>query len=478
MSLTATQRAAMRHREANDCSLVMLPNPSFWNNKNKTDEEKQEIKDRAQTLQAGIRLSYDEKVAHAEKVIRMALDLDIQGQPMVPPGPTAGVKWALSYSGGKDSTVLSHLMVFGMGLKLPHVMSNTRMEYPETLKQVTKWYAMLREWGVECHTAYPDAKPKDLWKKIGALYNSVSHRQWIANPLAFWTQEDVERYLDDNDIRPIRIPTVRGGSGCVTCMFGCHLVEKGKPNALQELAVLNPKMHAAALDDWGYRPVLDLLGIPYEKIPENFPRQPPQPYNTTHNVMPLETELAELTKAIKANTEAILAAFDHLERGQLAVGANTEALLAVLAASGNTNALEPAAAPAAAPAPAPAKKQAKATPAPAPVATPAPAAEEITEETAPTKVAAPAPVADDTPGVAPTLPDSDYPDAIEHVDVDEVYSEITKIVKAKIGSAGDNAGVIKQKWFDSIASFGVEKAADLKTQPAKLQAALKLAKAL
>jgi hypothetical protein len=171
--------------------------------------------------------------------------------------------------------------------------------------------------------------------------------------------------------------------------------------------------------------------------------------------MPLETELAELTKAVKANTEA---------------------LLAVLAASGNTSTPAPAAAPA--------KKQTKAAPAPAapvepePVATPAPVAEEITEETAPTKVAAPAPVADDTPGVAPTLPDSDYPDAIEHVDVDEVYSEITKIVKAKIGSAGENAGVIKQKWFDSIASFGVEKAADLKTQPAKLQAALKLAKAL
>jgi hypothetical protein len=178
--------------------------------------------------------------------------------------------------------------------------------------------------------------------------------------------------------------------------------------------------------------------------------------------MPLETELAELTKAVKANTEA---------------------LLAVLAASGNTSAPAPAAAPA--------KKQAKAAPAPAakvesePAPEPEPevaasvaAPEEISEETAPTKVAAPAPVVDDTPGVAPRVPDPEYPDAVEHVDVDEVYSEITKIVKAKIGGAGGNAAVIKQKWFDSIASFGVEKAADLKSQPAKLQAALKLAKAL
>ena len=182
--------------------------------------------------------------------------------------------------------------------------------------------------------------------------------------------------------------------------------------------------------------------------------------------MPLETELAELTKAVKANTEA---------------------LLAVLAASGNTSTSAPAAAPA--------KKQAKAAPAPAPsapapsapvepepapeVAAPAPepAPEEISEETAPTKVAAPAPVVDDTPGVAPRVPDPEYPDAVEHVDVDEVYSEITKIVKDKISKASDVAAM-KQKWFDSIAKLGVEKAADLKSQPAKLQTALKLAKAL
>lgn len=339
--LSVDQWWAMMEKEPHDCSLVMLPNPSFWNEKNKTEAQKAEIKLRAQTLQAGIRMSYDEKCKHAEKVIRIALDQQ-------------GVNWAVSYSGGKDSTVLSHMMVFGMGLKPPHVMSNTRMEYPETLKQVNLWYTRLREWGVECHTAYPTAKPKDLWKEIGvplwskqmgkkygdyyrsksdkipdsvpenlrgdfrklkeagakvtdkccaelkkkplakwdkehnisghftgircaesrarrlmwiqrgAVYNSVSHRQWLANPLAFWTDKDVARYLTDNDIWPIKIPTVRGGSGCVTCMFGCHLVEKGQPNTLQELAKLNPKMHKAALDDWGYREVLDLLQIPYE----------------------------------------------------------------------------------------------------------------------------------------------------------------------------------------------------------------------
>lgn len=353
--LSWEQAAAIKMRVADDCSLVMLPNPPFWNNKAKTPEEKAEIKERAQTLQAGIRMTYEQKVAHAELVIRKALDVDTSHRPMKEAGATRGVKWAVSYSGGKDSTVLSHIMTFGMGLNIPHVMSNTRMEYPETVRQVNKWYAMLRDWGVECHTAYPEAKPKDLWRKIGvplwskqmgyeyrkffrspkgrmsasvpdnlrplfvkskelglkitdqccdelkkkpmkkwnrengvsgtftgvrasesrirrmtwirmgAMYESSYHgKLWVANPLAFWTDEDVARYLDENTIRPIPIPTVRGGSGCVTCMFGCHIAAReGRPNALQELATLNPKMHAAALDEWGYREPLDLLGIPY-----------------------------------------------------------------------------------------------------------------------------------------------------------------------------------------------------------------------
>ena len=532
--LSSEQRVALKYREANDCSLVMLPNMPFWNRKAKTPEEKAEIKDRAQTLQAGIRMSYDEKVAHAELVIRKALDLDTSGQPMDPAGPTAGVKWAVSYSGGKDSTVLSHLMVFGMGLKLHHVMSNTRMEYPETLKQVTKWYAMLREWGVECHTAYPDAKPKDLWKKIGvplwskqmgkkfgdysrsktdtfsnsipdnllaafktlkdagmavtdkccselkkkplakwdkvnaigghftgvrcsesrarrlswiqvgALYNSISHRQWIANPLAFWTQEDVERYLDDNGIRPIRIPTVRGGSGCVTCMFGCHIAAKeGRPNALQELAVLNPKMHAAALDDWGYRPVLDLLGIPY--LPQDsqiFPLLPHQRYNNTDTVMSLETELAANTAALKENTAA---------------------LLAVLAASpagvpANVTPIKPAAAPASEDIEIPAKIERKAPGRPK---------------------AAAAPADDDTPSV-PAVTEPGAPPAGEHVDVDEVVAEIGEIVKQKIIAAAETGedDEVKAAWGKIREGFGVARIGELKNRPADLLKALAAAKGL
>ena len=337
MKLTTEQKAALRHREAHDCSLIMLPNPEDWNSRNKTPQQKQEIIDRAQTLQAGLRLSYEQKCVHTEKVIKKALEQD--------------VLWAVSFSGGKDSTVLSHFMVFGMGLKLPHVMSNTRMEYPETIKNVARWYERLRNAGVSCHSVFPKVRPKDLWLKFGvplwgkqtgkkfsmfnrndrdvisdsvadnlvddfrklkaaglkitdqccdelkkkplalwdrdnrigghftgvrcgesrarrlmwiqrgALYNSVGHRQWLCSPLVFWSEKDIYRYLSDNAITHERPSTLKGGSGCVTCMFGCHLQEE---NSLQHLARVNPRMHKVALDEWGYRPVLDLLNIPYE----------------------------------------------------------------------------------------------------------------------------------------------------------------------------------------------------------------------
>lgn len=145
--------AALRHTDAADCALITLPPMTWWNNSAKTEEQKAHIVSRARALAAGIRLPFDSKVEHARKIIRRALDSD--------------TKWALSYSGGKDSTVLSHLMTFDMDLRVPHVMSNTRMEYPETITMVNSWYSRLRAAGVECHAVFPDLRPEQVWKRYG-----------------------------------------------------------------------------------------------------------------------------------------------------------------------------------------------------------------------------------------------------------------------------------------------------------------------
>jgi 3'-phosphoadenosine 5'-phosphosulfate sulfotransferase (PAPS reductase)/FAD synthetase len=316
----------------------------FWNNKQKTPEQKAHIIDRAQTLQAGINRPFADKMMHARKVIRLSMEAHPE------------LKWAISYSAGRDSTTLSHLMVEDMGIRhIPHVMSNTRMEYPETLQMYKKWKAWLGERGVECHQVFPDERPKSLWARIGvplwskmlaykyrqfvssksgrmpshvpedlheqfrrakekglkiteecckhlkkipmkkwdetvgvhahftgvrcaesrarrlawitcgALYRSSKLDLWISNPLAFWTDQDVATYLKINSIEVIRPDTLSGGSGCVTCLFGSRSrALAGEKNSMQDLKTRNPKMWKEALDAWGYRPVLDELGIPYE----------------------------------------------------------------------------------------------------------------------------------------------------------------------------------------------------------------------
>lgn len=335
--------SVIQHHDPEDCSVIEMPDMEFWNNKSKTEEEKQHIVNRARTLQAGINLPYETKVKNTKKIIKRALERE-------------PVSWAVSFSGGRDSTVLSHLMVVGMGItSVPHVMSNTRMEYPETIKQCNRWYSMLRERGVDCSVAYPEERPEQLWKRIGvplwskmhaykyrkyfnspndimsdsvpenlkeqfrkakaaglkitekccdylkkkpmkkwdkerginghftgvrcsearnrrlawirkgALYYASSHYQWMCNPMAFWTEDDVERYLKENEIHMLRPDTLNGGSGCVTCMFGCiSRAQEGTLNNMQDLKKRNPKMWARALDHWGYREVLDELGVPYE----------------------------------------------------------------------------------------------------------------------------------------------------------------------------------------------------------------------
>ncbi len=125
---------------------------------------------------------------------------------------------------------------------------------------------------------------------------------------------------------------------------------------------------------------------------------------------------------------------------------------------------------------APAKKS-KPTPAPAPIAAlPDPEPEEVTDLT-PTKVAVTKSV-DDTPNVPASAPPSPgQPVAAEHVDVDEVLAQINSIVKGKL-VAGDTA--LKKAQWEKIRKdkYGVDRISELKSQPAKLLAALADAKAL
>jgi len=322
-----------------DCAMIQLEMPQGWQKRAeaKSPAEYAELENRGRVLSAGMSMSLDRKIDYSLRVIERALQVN--------------PSWAVSFSAGRDSTVLSHLIVQVFGAKIPHVMSNTRMERPEVLKQAAVWREWLGSRGTSLHMVYPSLRPGEVWHQVGlpiwskmiaskvrqfqatgneahlrsipqalhsqvrtltdagvavtdqccdrlkkdplhafdhehgigghfvgiraeearnrrmsfiqqgALYESVRHRQWIANPLIHWLRADIDTYLERNGIAP----PFTARSGCVTCMFGDHLKEEDDLNALQQLHRQNPKLWAQALHEWGYRDALDRIGMSYRE---------------------------------------------------------------------------------------------------------------------------------------------------------------------------------------------------------------------
>jgi len=122
-----------------------------WNKPNKTEAQKKELSDRGKILSARQRMPLDAKVNFAKNRIRKVIDdygLD---------------KCVISFSGGKDSTVLSHI-VLSMGYKIDHYFINTRLEYPECVKFVKEWTTKN---DVKLMTMTPKIRPTEIWEKFG-----------------------------------------------------------------------------------------------------------------------------------------------------------------------------------------------------------------------------------------------------------------------------------------------------------------------
>lgn len=111
----------------------------------------------------------------------------------------------VSFSGGKDSTVLKHI-VDSMYSDVPAVFVNTGLEYPE----IQRFVREVKAGKYDCF-----------------------------NP-------DVE----------ILRPEMR------FCMFGAHLEKE--PNRFQRMKVTHPKQYAYCMDKLGLREVLEYIGVPYE----------------------------------------------------------------------------------------------------------------------------------------------------------------------------------------------------------------------
>lgn len=114
---------------------------------------------------------------------------------------------------------------------------------------------------------------RQMWMKDGC--NGFNKKRPTSNPMAFWTEQDVLRYIKENNIE---IASVYGDivedsdgklhttgcdrTGCVFCGYGCHL-EKGK-GKFERLKETHPKIYEYIMKPTkkgglGYKTIIDWL---------------------------------------------------------------------------------------------------------------------------------------------------------------------------------------------------------------------------
>lgn len=133
---------------------------------------------------------------------------------------------------------------------------------------------------------------KREWIKSGC--NAFDTKNPTSRPLSFWTELDILHYIKEFDvpycpvygeIRVAQHDTIDGQmniidylgdyepedilettgctrTGCMFCMFGCHLEKE--PNRFQRMKVTHPKQYAYCMEQLGLKEVLEYIGVPYE----------------------------------------------------------------------------------------------------------------------------------------------------------------------------------------------------------------------
>lgn len=119
------------------------------------------------------------------------------------------------------------------------------------------------------------AARKTSWMKTGC--NGFNAKRPISKPLSFWSEQDIFKYIVDNDLKisdaygdivldenGIYRTTKCDRTGCVFCMYGCHL-EKN-PNRFQRLHETHPKIYEFCMKPissggLGMKEILEYIGI-------------------------------------------------------------------------------------------------------------------------------------------------------------------------------------------------------------------------
>lgn len=133
------------------------------------------------------------------------------------------------------------------------------------------------------------------WLRTGC--NAFDSKYPQSRPLSFWTEQDVLHYIKEYDVpycpvygeiqikRKRKANEIEGQmnlidylgdyepedvlettgcdrTGCMFCMFGCHLEKEA--NRFQRMKVTHPKQYAYCMEQLGLKEVLEYIGVPYE----------------------------------------------------------------------------------------------------------------------------------------------------------------------------------------------------------------------
>ena len=117
---------------------------------------------------------------------------------------------------------------------------------------------------------------KTAWLKNGC--NSFEAKRAISQPMSFWTEQDVLKYLKEFPYASVygdividekgKLHTTKcDRTGCVFCGFGCHLEKE--PNRFQRLKVTHPKLWDYCMRNWdkgglGMKEVFDFINVKIE----------------------------------------------------------------------------------------------------------------------------------------------------------------------------------------------------------------------
>lgn len=111
------------------------------------------------------------------------------------------------------------------------------------------------------------------WKVNGC--NAFDNKKPQSKPLSFWTEQDILEYIVKYELEYAPVygeikqdengkwyTTGEKRTGCMFCMFGCHLEKE--PNRFQRMKETYPRQYDYCMNKLGLKEVLDYIGVKYD----------------------------------------------------------------------------------------------------------------------------------------------------------------------------------------------------------------------